>query len=173
MPLAITPTSRPWTHTSDDSYFYQLSLVLATATVSLLIILSFTTNCKIVLLTLVTPRGVTDLYLSWGIHIEHARMAYHETCGTEYQKPYRRRNSQTPYFNWNIAQARPLRVSDVSRSLQSWVSTTHRSYSQLTSFKILWGLYSISAQNGYEKPSCWPWQHPGESPTYVLHMDET
>ena len=33
--LAITPTSRPWTYTSDDSYFYQLSLVLATATVSL------------------------------------------------------------------------------------------------------------------------------------------
>ena len=41
--------------------------------------------CKIVLLTLVAPRGVTDLYLSWGIHtcIEHARTAHHETCGTE------------------------------------------------------------------------------------------
>ena len=35
VPLAITPTFRPWTHTSDDSYFYQLSLVVATATVSL------------------------------------------------------------------------------------------------------------------------------------------
>ena len=34
MPLAITPTFNPWTHTSDDSYIYQLSLVLATATVS-------------------------------------------------------------------------------------------------------------------------------------------
>ena len=33
MPLAITPTFSPWTHTSDDSYIYQLSLVLATATV--------------------------------------------------------------------------------------------------------------------------------------------
>ena len=32
VPLAITPTFRPWTHTSDDSYFY--SLVVATATVS-------------------------------------------------------------------------------------------------------------------------------------------
>ena len=32
--LAITPTFRPWTHTSDDSYIYQLSLVVATATVS-------------------------------------------------------------------------------------------------------------------------------------------
>ena len=34
--LAITPTLRPWTHTSDDnwSYIYQLSLVVATATVS-------------------------------------------------------------------------------------------------------------------------------------------
>ena len=27
-------TFRPWTHTSDDSYMYQLSLVVATATVS-------------------------------------------------------------------------------------------------------------------------------------------
>ena len=35
MPLAITRTFSPWTHTSDDSYIYQLSLVLATATVSL------------------------------------------------------------------------------------------------------------------------------------------
>ena len=32
--LAITPTFSPWTHTSDDSYIYQLSLVVATATVS-------------------------------------------------------------------------------------------------------------------------------------------
>ena len=34
VPLAITPTFSPWTHTSDDSYIYQLSLVLVTATVS-------------------------------------------------------------------------------------------------------------------------------------------
>ena len=34
VPLAITPTFRPWTHTSDDSYMYQLSLVVATATAS-------------------------------------------------------------------------------------------------------------------------------------------
>ena len=34
VPLAITPTFRPWTHRSDDSYIYQLSLVVATATVS-------------------------------------------------------------------------------------------------------------------------------------------
>ena len=32
VPLAITPTFRPWTRTSDDSYMYQLSLVVATAT---------------------------------------------------------------------------------------------------------------------------------------------
>ena len=31
----MIPTFRPWTHTSDDSYMYQLSLVVATATVSL------------------------------------------------------------------------------------------------------------------------------------------
>ena len=29
---------RPWTHTSDDSYIYQLSLVVATATLSFLVI---------------------------------------------------------------------------------------------------------------------------------------
>ena len=33
--------SRPWTHTFDDSYFYQLLLVLATATVSLVCIFLF------------------------------------------------------------------------------------------------------------------------------------
>ena len=39
--LAITPTFSPWTHTSDDSYIYQLSLVLATATVSLYLYIFF------------------------------------------------------------------------------------------------------------------------------------
>ena len=34
VPVAITPTFSPWTHTSDDSYINQLSLVLATAIVS-------------------------------------------------------------------------------------------------------------------------------------------
>ena len=38
VPLAITPTFSPWTHTSDDSYIYQLSLVLVTATVSYIIL---------------------------------------------------------------------------------------------------------------------------------------
>ena len=33
----ITRTFRPWTHTSDDSYIFQLSLVVATATVSFLV----------------------------------------------------------------------------------------------------------------------------------------
>ena len=28
----MIPTLHPWTHTSDDSYMYQLSLVVATAT---------------------------------------------------------------------------------------------------------------------------------------------
>ena len=32
-------TFRAWTHTSDDSYIYQLSLVVATATVSLWLVL--------------------------------------------------------------------------------------------------------------------------------------
>ena len=39
--------------------------------------------CKIVLLTLPSnTQGDTDLYLSSGINIEHARTAYHKTCGT-------------------------------------------------------------------------------------------
>ena len=37
--LAITLTFSTWTHTSDDSYIYQLSLVLATATVSFFVCL--------------------------------------------------------------------------------------------------------------------------------------
>ena len=36
---------RPWTHTSDDSYIYQLSLVVATATVSYLHILYLQDTC--------------------------------------------------------------------------------------------------------------------------------
>ena len=36
---------RPWTHTSDDSYMYQLSLVVATATVSYLHILYLQDTC--------------------------------------------------------------------------------------------------------------------------------
>ena len=94
--------------------------------------------CKIVLLTLASSRGVTDLYLSWGIHIEHARTAYHETRGTEYQQPYRRCNSQTPYILQmeHSTGAPNERVLYISRSLQSWVSTTHRSYSQLRFFNI-------------------------------------
>ena len=48
---------------------------------------------------LVSPREVTDLYLSRGINIEHAQTAYLKTCGIEYQQPYHRCNSQTPYYN--------------------------------------------------------------------------
>ena len=61
-----------------------------------------------------------------GDDIEHARSTYHKTCGTEYQQPYRRWISSTPYYNWNIAQARPLRVSGVSRKL-SKLSFNHSS----------------------------------------------
>ena len=79
------------------------------------------------------PWGITDQSISW-INTEHARTGYHKTCGTEYHQPYRRFNSQTPYFKWNIAHARSLSVLEVSRSLQSWVSTTHRPYSHGTFF---------------------------------------
>ena len=40
------------------------------------------------------------------------------------------------HMSWNIAQARPISVSYIPSSLQSWVSTTHRSYSQLMFFNI-------------------------------------
>ena len=59
------------------------------------------------------------IYFMRNIAIEQARTAYHKTCGTEYQQPNRRFNSQTPYYEWNMAQARPMSVSEVSRSLQS------------------------------------------------------
>ena len=51
--------------------------------------------CKIILLTLVAP-SPTYVFHEEYIYIEHARTAYHETCGTEYQQPFRRCNSQTP-----------------------------------------------------------------------------
>ena len=35
MVVRMIPTFRPWTHPSDDSYIYQLSLVVGTATASL------------------------------------------------------------------------------------------------------------------------------------------
>ena len=38
--VRMMPTFRPWTHTSDDSYIYQVSLVVATATVSFFLVLS-------------------------------------------------------------------------------------------------------------------------------------
>ena len=41
----ITRMFRPWTHTSDDSYIYQLSLVVATATVSFVAVLVETRAC--------------------------------------------------------------------------------------------------------------------------------
>ena len=59
-----------------------------------------------------------------GDDIEHARTTYHKTCGTKYQQSYRRFNSQTPYYKWNISQARLMSVSHVSRSLQNWVLTS-------------------------------------------------
>ena len=51
-----------------------------------------------------STQGSHRLYLSWGIHIEHAQTAYYETCGTQCQQSYRRRNSQAPYlyYKWNI-----------------------------------------------------------------------
>ena len=35
------------------------------------------------------------------------------------------------------------------------------------------GLFRPNTSDGYGKSSCWPWQHPGESPTYILHKDKT
>ena len=67
--------------------------------------------------------------------------------GTEYQQLYRRCNSQTPYYKWNISQARPMNASDVTRSLQCWVSTTHRLYSQPTFF-----IFFVKSTNAWSRP---------------------
>ena len=37
---------------------------------------------KIILLTLTTSRGVTDLYLSWGSNLQHARTTFRIFCAT-------------------------------------------------------------------------------------------
>ena len=58
VPLAITRTFRPWTHTSDDSYIYQLSLVVGTATVSFLLLrffFFFSFCCMFVVLPVASP----------------------------------------------------------------------------------------------------------------------
>ena len=57
VPLAITPTFSPWTHTSDDSYIYQLSLVLATATVSYIIHVRVKDMLQRVIKSVVIPEG--------------------------------------------------------------------------------------------------------------------
>ena len=57
VPLAITRTFRPWTHTSDDSCIYQLSLVVATATVSFIFCLCFLTLTS----SLFQPIGVAGV----------------------------------------------------------------------------------------------------------------
>ena len=50
---------------------------------------------KIVLLTLAASRGVTDLYPSWGLNIEHARTTFRKKLVKM------RFSSQTPYYKWN------------------------------------------------------------------------
>ena len=61
VPLAITPTFSTWTHTSDDSYIYQLSLVLATATVSFLEPYARTTRYEEAFLPLQKTASVVSL----------------------------------------------------------------------------------------------------------------
>ena len=64
--------------------------------------------CKIVLLTLVAPRGVNDLCLSLGINIEHGRTTYHETYGTTYhQRYYRKCNSQNTILQMQHSTSAP------------------------------------------------------------------
>ena len=68
---------------------------------------------KIVLLTLAASRGVTDLYPISFIRIKHRTRANDILCKTEHQQSYRTFSPQKPYYT---------NVSDVPRSLQSWVS---------------------------------------------------
>ena len=69
VPLAITPSFRPWSHTSDDSYIYQLSLVIATATVSLLLLLLllFSHQRMATVQSVVCVRACTWLCLSYAV----------------------------------------------------------------------------------------------------------
>ena len=107
--------------------------------------------CKIVLLTLVAPRGVTDLHISWGTNIEHARTTYHKTCGTEYQEPCRGFNSQTPYFvlqmecSTSVPNERVWRITQLAKSkveFQPPISRTHSwrfQFFGIRTFFCLWG----------------------------------
>ena len=85
MPLAITPTFSPWTHTSDDSYIYQLSLVLATATVSFLAylglarsnILGKNKNRKVPMQSFTVRPGVIRY-----VRLQSVRVCFPKTVGT-------------------------------------------------------------------------------------------
>ena len=58
----MIPTFRPWTHTSDDSYIYQLSLVVATATVSYIPVVG---HCQALHLPCLPVVPVASRRLSW------------------------------------------------------------------------------------------------------------
>ena len=83
--------------------------------------------------------------------IEHARTAYHETCGTKYQQPYRRCNSQTPYYKRNIESAPSERVLRTTQ-LAKLSFKIHRSYSQVTFFNIFINVQIIGNVNFHIYP---------------------
>ena len=81
MPLAITPTFSPWTHTSDDSYIYQLSLVLATAIVSFALTLVFY-SLHHVILSFDLLNVVVRIYLDHGVDLLQLFTLYKLLPGT-------------------------------------------------------------------------------------------
>ena len=57
---------------------------------------------------------------------------------------------------------------------RSWLSSARyeQFYKKLKNVSCEYNrLNGWNSTNG--KSSCWPWQHPGESPTYILHKDKT
>ena len=97
--------------------------------------------------------------LSSGIIIEHARTAYHETCGTMHQQPYRRCNSPTPYYKWNIAQARPMSMSydhaACKAEFQPPIGRTHSwSFSMLLLKRYAHVYYSVNKTENISRTQC-------------------
>ena len=75
-------TFRLWTHTSDDSYIYQLSLVVATATVSYQVstlMLDVSHAVEVLVLCLLVVKD--------SIHLLY--FLYHAACKVEFQ-PFKR-----------------------------------------------------------------------------------
>ena len=94
----MIPTFRPWTHTSDDSYIYQLSLVVATATAVSFSFLIFVSSVLfvsfVVVLLVASPPGEGTRYRPRVVSIHSAYSLGHLEFDTS-QVALRRGASRT------------------------------------------------------------------------------